>query len=506
MATRRAHLALSAAVRDALCVLRAAAFDLVFVETAGIGQSDSEIVDLVDLSLYVMTPEFGAPSQLEKIDMLELADLVVLNKFDRHGARDALRDVRKQWKRNHAAPQAADAEIPVFPTIARQWDDPGTERLYEALRGRLAARAGDRFGQPERAGTLDIALPTAPALVPPARRRYLAEIAEQNRAYRRRTEEQARSAARARALAQATEALRESGDEPPLEEAVLARLEARRQAALAELDADLRGALERWPDVRERYQGDEQSYSVRGTRDPGAQPHRDALAEPGCPRWRCRAATTRRSSCASCAARTCRDASRSRRGCSRSAVPNEDPDAHVRGRGRTRSGRTVASTYLAPAASGGRRAALDGLRQRDPLRPRSRPAARHLRQGRQLGRLHLHPGRRQEALLGLRPVRSDHLGVAHHQRPGADRARLLPERRHRPAGREAPARDGSPRGGAGALRGPAVLPGSAARRPRRLRARASSASRATGPSTPTPTRASAPTPCGGCAAPCRPTS
>src|SRR5690606_4765417 len=105
LATRQAHRALSQAVRDAVAVLQGAGFDLVLVETAGIGQSDSEITELADLSVYVMTPEYGAPSQLEKIDMIDLADLIVLNKADRHGAEDALRDVRRQWRRNH--PEAA---------------------------------------------------------------------------------------------------------------------------------------------------------------------------------------------------------------------------------------------------------------------------------------------------------------------------------------------------------------------------------------------------------------
>ena len=144
LATRRAHAALSLAVKDAVLVLRAAGFDLIFVETAGIGQSDSEIVDLADTSVYVMTPEYGAPSQLEKIDMLELASLVVLNKSDRRGAADALRDVRRQWRRNHPGASADDAALPVFATVASQWDDPGLDRLArraarEARRPRRAA-------------------------------------------------------------------------------------------------------------------------------------------------------------------------------------------------------------------------------------------------------------------------------------------------------------------------------------------------------------------------------
>ncbi|HKA14446.1 MAG TPA: cobalamin-dependent protein, partial [Myxococcota bacterium] len=168
LATRRAHLALSRTVGDALCVLQAADYDLVIVETAGIGQSDSEIVDLVDTSVYVMTPEYGAPSQLEKIDMLDLADFVVLNKSDRHGALDALRDVRKQWRRNRAQFAAADADVPVFATIARQWNDPGVDRLFAALAPRLG------LAQPSDPVQATDADPSG-GLIPAAHIRYLAD-------------------------------------------------------------------------------------------------------------------------------------------------------------------------------------------------------------------------------------------------------------------------------------------------------------------------------------------
>src|SRR5574337_1053428 len=133
MATRRAHVATNAVLHDCIAFLKSLPFDLVIVETAGIGQADTEIVDLVDFPVYVMTSDYGAASQLEKIDMLDFAQLVVLNKYDRRGAEDALRDVRKQWKRNHTAFQMPDEDVPVYPTIASQFNDPGVTWMFANL-------------------------------------------------------------------------------------------------------------------------------------------------------------------------------------------------------------------------------------------------------------------------------------------------------------------------------------------------------------------------------------
>jgi len=265
LATRQAHLALSRAVADALAVLQAADFDLVLLETAGIGQSDSEVVDLVDLSVYVMTPEYGAPSQLEKIDMLDLADFVILNKCDRRGAEDALRDVRKQWRRNRADFARADEETPVFPTIASRWNDPGSERLYAAVRNRLFGESRD--ARPASVGA------AADVPIPPARSRYLAEIAECVRSWHASTEREARRASRLGGL---RHALRELGgavpDAPepvagaPSGDAVIDRLRERHDALLAEFEPDTRAELASWPERCRAYQGAEQEYEVRGQR------------------------------------------------------------------------------------------------------------------------------------------------------------------------------------------------------------------------------------------------
>ncbi len=211
MATRRQHVATNVVLKDCIAYLRSLGFDLVMVETAGIGQSDSEIVDMVDFPIYVMTSDFGAPSQLEKIDMLDFAELVVLNKFDKRGAEDALRDVRKQWKRNRLAFQMKDEDVPVYPTIASQFNDPGVSWMFvnlcRLLKEKQAARGadgGDAASQITRLRCnfkpeLDTTLkePRAAVLIPGARVRYLAEIAEQGRAINRGIDAQAEAAARA---------------------------------------------------------------------------------------------------------------------------------------------------------------------------------------------------------------------------------------------------------------------------------------------------------------------
>ncbi|WP_093023458.1 methylmalonyl-CoA mutase family protein [Pustulibacterium marinum] len=180
LATRQSNLALSKYVAEAVEVLKAAKYDLIILETSGIGQSDTEILDHSDVSLYVMTPEFGAATQLEKIDMLDFADLVSINKFDKRGALDALRDVKKQYQRNHNLWEADVNDMPIFGTIASQFNDPGTNSLYKAIMDTIAEKTTS-----ELHSTFEISKEMSEKIfvIPPNRTRYLSEISENNRSY-----------------------------------------------------------------------------------------------------------------------------------------------------------------------------------------------------------------------------------------------------------------------------------------------------------------------------------
>ncbi len=259
LATREAGSEISAALPDALAACKAAGFDLVIVETSGIGQGDAAIVPHVDIPLYVMTPEYGAASQLEKIDMLDFAAFVAINKFDRKGATDALRDVSKQVQRNREAfKQTADG-MPVFGTMASRFNDDGVTALYQALKPALAEK-----GLALKSGRLP-AVATRHSthqvpIVPAARARYLAEIAETVRGYKERAREQAALAREVQQLRAAARMLTEGKpDKPRAAEAALSLAEARE----ARLDAQSRKLLAMWPDMRKAYAGDEYVVKIR---------------------------------------------------------------------------------------------------------------------------------------------------------------------------------------------------------------------------------------------------
>ncbi|KAA5823380.1 methylmalonyl-CoA mutase family protein [Algibacter amylolyticus] len=187
LATRQSNLALSKHVNEAVEVLKAAEYDLIILETSGIGQSDTEIIEHSDVSLYVMTPEFGAATQLEKIDMLDFADLVAINKFDKRGSLDALRDVKKQYMRNNNLWDVHQDDLPVFGTIASQFNDPGMNTLYKAVMDKLVEKADADL---KSTFTISNEMSEKIFVIPPSRTRYLSEIAESNRAYDKKADTQ----------------------------------------------------------------------------------------------------------------------------------------------------------------------------------------------------------------------------------------------------------------------------------------------------------------------------
>ncbi|PIQ63344.1 MAG: methylmalonyl-CoA mutase [Bacteroidetes bacterium CG12_big_fil_rev_8_21_14_0_65_60_17] len=269
-ATRQAHRATSNALREAIRVCKAAGFDLIILETAGIGQSDTEIADLTDLTLYVMTQEFGAPTQLEKIGMLDVADFVALNKFEKRGSEDALRDVRKQMQRNRMAFDTAPDAMPVYPTMASHFNDPGVTTLYLALLDRLNAdfdfnhtstvyRGAD---VPEAAAITPEAAANSAALIPGKRQRYLGDIADTCRSYREHAEEQVRLA---RKWGEAVGALKQIEEWNPEDRDILDdRLRAMAERWWNRLDHHSRSILEKWDDTAATYTANEFTYTVRG--------------------------------------------------------------------------------------------------------------------------------------------------------------------------------------------------------------------------------------------------
>ncbi len=272
LATRRQHSATHAMLAQCIRLVQGQGFDLVLVETAGIGQSDSEIIDLVDLPVYVMTSEYGAPSQLEKIDMLDYAEVVVLNKADRQGSLDALRDVRRQWRRNRGCFDWPDEQIPVFPTVASQFNNPGMNRLFLHLGRWLAeqgvtALAGLPAPEPLDEGALS---QQGHPIIPSGRKRYLAEIAQQGRDAEQQLERWVRAV---RQLQQIWSVLQELDPQPPAPfeactgqggDASLQTLRERYDRILSALPPHVPDLLREWPLRRAAYEADRQTYRVRG--------------------------------------------------------------------------------------------------------------------------------------------------------------------------------------------------------------------------------------------------
>jgi len=258
LATRQSNLALSKYVQDAVDIVKAADFDLIILETSGIGQSDTEIIEHSDASLYVMTPEYGAATQLEKIDMLDFADVIALNKFDKRGALDALRDVKKQYKRNHQLWDVKDEDIPVFGTIASQFNDPGMNQLYRAVIAKIAEKTGVELNSNLQTSK---EMSEKVFIIPPARTRYLSEISETIRNYDKWSKDQAEVAQKLYSIRKSIEAVQ--GIEVEDKDRLVKQLE----QAYAEIELNLDGQnkkiLENWKEKVQAYKNEFFVFKVR---------------------------------------------------------------------------------------------------------------------------------------------------------------------------------------------------------------------------------------------------
>ncbi|WP_028610213.1 fused isobutyryl-CoA mutase/GTPase IcmF [Paenibacillus harenae] len=265
MATRGSKSELSEAAEAAVAIVKAAGYDFVIVETSGIGQGDSKIVGLVDIAMYVMTSEFGATTQLEKIDMIDFADIIVINKFERRGSEDALRDVRKQFKRSRRLFDIPDEELPIYGTIASQFNDPGTNVLFDSLMSIVEQKAGGAWSSTNKAPTPIVKKRNN--IIPQHRTGYLGEIIQTVREYKQFTEEQVSVVNRLTELRGTKQLVaNDQGRVMTEAEAVYfaAKLDDIKEQYEAKLHPENKKKLEEWPEIRKAYKQDQQVTYVRG--------------------------------------------------------------------------------------------------------------------------------------------------------------------------------------------------------------------------------------------------
>ncbi|MBW1846924.1 MAG: methylmalonyl-CoA mutase family protein [Deltaproteobacteria bacterium] len=260
-ATRQSNTEVPEVLPEAIDVVKAAGFDIIFAETAGIGQGDSKITDLVDLSIYVMTSEFGAATQLEKIDMLDFADIVVVNKFEKRGSEDALRDVRKQVQRNRQAFGTSSEDMPVFGTIASKFNDDGVTALCTAIFNQLKEKNGITFSS-NLPDTSIKASTSKTIIIPPERTRYLSEVTETIRTYHQKTKDQSEALRHLWHLEETTNTLARNKQNKTTDE-VLKSLKQEVKQADANIDPETKQVLKKWRGIKKAYTGDELIYTVR---------------------------------------------------------------------------------------------------------------------------------------------------------------------------------------------------------------------------------------------------